>query len=46
MVVASQYRGNAGGEGKEEFGGKDVNDVLNLLPLLESLPKADEKWKV
>jgi dipeptidyl aminopeptidase/acylaminoacyl peptidase len=41
IVVASQYRGNAGGEGKEEFGGKDVNDVLNLLPMLESLPRAD-----
>jgi dipeptidyl aminopeptidase/acylaminoacyl peptidase len=41
VVVASQYRGNAGGEGKEEFGGKDVNDVLNLLPLLKSLPQAD-----
>jgi len=41
VVVASQYRGNAGGEGKEEFGGSDVNDVLNLLPLLKSLPQAD-----
>jgi len=41
VVVASQYRGNAGGEGQEEFGGKDVNDVLNLIPLLEELPQAD-----
>jgi dipeptidyl aminopeptidase/acylaminoacyl peptidase len=41
VVVASQYRGNAGGEGKEEFGGADVNDVLNLIPLLESIPQAD-----
>jgi dipeptidyl aminopeptidase/acylaminoacyl peptidase len=41
VVVASQYRGNAGGEGKEEFGGADVEDVLNLIPLLESLPKVD-----
>lgn len=41
VVVASQYRGNAGGEGKEEFGGRDVNDVLNLIPLMESLPQAD-----
>jgi dipeptidyl aminopeptidase/acylaminoacyl peptidase len=41
VVVASQYRGNAGGEGIEEFGGADVNDVLNLIPLLESLPRAD-----
>lgn len=41
IVVASQYRGNAGGEGLEEFGGKDVNDVLNLLPVLEELPDAN-----
>ena len=38
MVVASQYRGNGGGkEGVEEFGGVEVADVLNLIPLLESL---------
>jgi dipeptidyl aminopeptidase/acylaminoacyl peptidase len=41
VVVASQYRGNVGGEGTEEFGGKDVNDVLNMIPLLRSLPEAD-----
>ena len=41
VVAASQYRGCAGGEGKEEFGGKDINDVLSLIPLLESRPKAD-----
>ena len=41
VVVASQYRGNAGGEGREEFGGADVNDVLNLIPLLKSWPQAD-----
>lgn len=36
IVVGSQYRGNDGGEGKEEFGGKDINDVLNLIPLLKN----------
>ena len=41
VVVATQYRGNAGGEGIEDWGGADVNDVLNLIPLLESLPQAD-----
>lgn len=41
VVVASQYRGNDGGEGIEQFGGDDVHDVLNLLPLLEHLPQAD-----
>ncbi len=38
IAVASQYRGNGGGEGREEFGGADVNDVLNLIPLLKSMP--------
>jgi dipeptidyl aminopeptidase/acylaminoacyl peptidase len=42
IVVASQYRGNAGGEGREEFGGADVNDVLNLIPLLEEHPRVDD----
>ena len=43
VVVAPQYRGNHGGEGREEFGGADVRDVLNLLPLLEAHPRADER---
>ena len=37
VIIGSQYRGNDGGEGREEFGGKDVNDVLNLVPLVKSL---------
>ncbi len=41
VVVASQYRGTAGGEGKDEFGGAEVNDVLNLMPLLANVEKAD-----
>ena len=41
VVAASQYRGNKGGEGREEFGGTDVNDVLNLIPLLDSHPRVD-----
>jgi dipeptidyl aminopeptidase/acylaminoacyl peptidase len=41
VVVASQYRGNDGGEGKEEFGGSDVNDILNLVPFLSHIDKAD-----
>jgi dipeptidyl aminopeptidase/acylaminoacyl peptidase len=38
VVLASQYRGNDGGQGREEFGGKDVNDVMNLIKLAKSLP--------
>jgi dipeptidyl aminopeptidase/acylaminoacyl peptidase len=41
VIAASQYRGNAGGEGKEEFGGKDVNDVLNMIPMFSMVGKAD-----
>jgi dienelactone hydrolase len=38
VVLASQYRGNDGSQGKEEYGGKDVNDVLNIMELAKSLP--------
>jgi dipeptidyl aminopeptidase/acylaminoacyl peptidase len=41
VVLASQYRGNDGGQGREEFGGKDVNDVLNLIKMAKSLPFID-----
>ncbi len=37
FVIASNYRGSPGSEGQEEFGGADLNDVLNLLPLIDSL---------
>ena len=41
MVIATQYRGADGGEGHDEFGGADVDDVMALLPLARSLPGAD-----
>ncbi len=41
VAVASQYRGNGGGEGREDFGGDDVHDVTHLVPLLRSLPYVD-----
>ncbi len=41
IVIGSQYRGNDGGEGREEFGGNDVNDVLNLIPILEDDKQVD-----
>jgi dipeptidyl aminopeptidase/acylaminoacyl peptidase len=47
VVFASQYRGNAGGEGQEELGGKDVNDILNLLPHADEIDCADKtKWGI
>ena len=41
VVLASQYRGNDGGEGHEELGGADLEDVSNLLATAKSLPFAD-----
>jgi dipeptidyl aminopeptidase/acylaminoacyl peptidase len=41
VVLASQYRGCDGGEGKDEFGGADVRDVLNLVPVAHSLDYID-----
>jgi dipeptidyl aminopeptidase/acylaminoacyl peptidase len=47
IVFASQYRGNAGSEGEESFGGNDVNDILNLMPIAEEIPPADTgKWGI
>lgn len=41
VVIASQYRGNAGSDGQEEFGGKDVNDVTILPQVLEEVEYAN-----
>ncbi|UTW62773.1 S9 family peptidase [bacterium SCSIO 12741] len=41
VVIATQYRGNGGSEGQEEFGGADLNDVLNLKQVLADIPHAD-----
>ena len=43
VVLASQYRGNDGGEGLKQFGGADVGDVVTLVSLASSLPYADPK---
>jgi dipeptidyl aminopeptidase/acylaminoacyl peptidase len=41
VVVGSNYRGGGGSEGMEEFGGADVNDIHNLIPLLANAQNAD-----
>lgn len=41
VVIATQYRGNAGSEGKEEYGGAEIADVLNLIEVLGEIPSAD-----
>lgn len=43
LVFASNYRGNAGSEGREEFGGRDVDDVVNLLAVAREHPAFDRK---
>lgn len=46
-VFASQYRGNDGGEGQDEFGGEDLNDVLNLIPLADEISQANKNiWGI
>ena len=41
VVIASQYRGNGGSEGKEEFCGRDINDVTTLPEVLKEIEGAD-----
>lgn len=41
IIIASQYRGNGGSEGQEEFGGKEVNDIINLTAVLTEIEGAD-----
>lgn len=37
VVLGSQYRGNCGGTGREEFGGRDIYDVAKLMEIGEKL---------
>ncbi len=41
VVIASQYRGADGSEGKDEAAGADTNDVMSLFPLARSLGYVD-----
>ena len=41
VVIASNYRGGGGSEGMEEFGGKEINDVIILPEVLKEIKKAD-----
>ncbi|OAB47198.1 alpha/beta hydrolase family protein [Paenibacillus antarcticus] len=42
IIFAPTYRGNEGGEGRDEFGGSDQEDVLSAYRLMESLPFVDK----
>ncbi|WP_276352322.1 alpha/beta hydrolase family protein [Cohnella caldifontis] len=41
LVFAPSYRGSESGAGRDEFGGRDTEDVLSAIRWLESLPFAD-----
>lgn len=41
VVLASQYRGNKGSEGEEDWGRGDIRDSLNLINVAEQYPECD-----
>lgn len=41
VVIASQYSGNSLSEGKDEYGGSDVNDIISLHDILKTMSFAD-----
>ena len=43
IVLATQYRGNDGGTGKEDYGGDDVQEVISLIDIAEQLPFTNGK---
>jgi dipeptidyl aminopeptidase/acylaminoacyl peptidase len=43
VIVAPQYRQSDGGEGHDEMGGADVDDVMNLQGVLRQLPFVDTR---
>ncbi|MBU2938041.1 prolyl oligopeptidase family serine peptidase [Lacinutrix sp. C3R15] len=43
VVLASQLRGNMYSQGVDEFGGKDVNDILKLIDIAKDLHFVDTK---
>jgi dipeptidyl aminopeptidase/acylaminoacyl peptidase len=42
VIIGSQLRGNTVSEGFDEFGGKDVQDVLSLFPIIDQLVNVDK----
>ena len=43
ILFASNYRGSTLSEGKDEFGGRDINDIINLYPIIKKYKYSDEK---
>ena len=47
VVLSTQYRGNDGSEGHDEFGGEDLNDITNLIPVADEIDCADSSiWGI
>lgn len=42
ILFASQYRGSKGSEGRDEFGGKDVFDIINLIEISKKFSFIDK----
>mgnify|MGYP003576830483 CR=1 FL=1 len=45
FIIASQYRGSNGKDnnGVDEFGGRDVNDVVKLVDIIDTIPLVNNK---
>lgn len=43
IVIGSQLRGSGRSEGKDEFGGKDIGDVMKLFEIVDHQSNADSK---
>jgi dipeptidyl aminopeptidase/acylaminoacyl peptidase len=41
LVVAPMYRGSGGAPGRDEMGGADLDDLMNILPVIRAMPNAD-----
>jgi hypothetical protein len=41
VVVAPMYRGSEGAPGRDEMGGADLADLMNIQPVIAALPYAD-----
>jgi len=47
VVLSTQYRGNDGSEGADQFGGDDLLDIINLKNVAEELKFADtSRWAI
>ena len=41
IVIGTQYSGNDGSEGKDQCGGEEVNDIINLFEVLKEVDNVD-----